>query len=35
MKTDYAFQWTWKQRMSECIGLAVHCDWLIAFEGVA
>jgi len=21
--------------MSECIGLAVHCDWLIAFEGVA
>jgi len=20
--------------MSECIGLAVHCDWLSAFEGV-
>jgi len=21
--------------MSECIGLAAHCDWFIAFEGVA
>jgi len=21
--------------MSDCIGLAVHCDWLIVFKGVA
>jgi len=21
--------------MSDCIGLAVHCNWLIVFKGVA